>query len=80
MATGPVCLSDKYGKLLDIHKGSIYQVCKDQASLLGNVAVALSVDAQISNICTAWFPDAVAWLRLPQSEPGCACLTCVVTK
>ena len=80
MATGPVCLPDKYGNLLDIHKGSIFQVWKDQASLLGNVAAALSVDAQNSNICTAWFPDAAAWLKLPQSEPGCACLTRVVTK
>ena len=59
----------------DILAGSYLRVCKEQASTLGDVAVVLEV---LSNdFCTAWFPAAAPWLKLPQQAPGIDCFTTV---
>lgn len=73
MNSGPVCLFDKAGKMVDAHQGRVYSVCSQQTCLFGQIAVVLAVHDK--HKCIAWFPDAVEWLTLPQETPDCARFT-----
>ena len=73
MSCAPVRFALHSSPVKKIRARDLLFVCQEQAPLLGNTARVL--DVKSDNVCMAWFPSAMAWLKLPQQQTGITCFT-----
>lgn len=73
MSCAPVRFTLHNSAVQNIRAGDLLFVCQEQAPVSGNTALVL--DVKSDDVCTAWFPSAVAWLKLPQQPAGITCFT-----
>jgi hypothetical protein len=73
MSCAPVRFTLHNSAVKNIRAGDLLFVCQEQAPVLGNTTLVL--DVKSDDVCMAWFPSAVAWLKLPQQQAGITCFT-----